>query len=81
MGAVTALVWLAILVGGITGYAGWARWIGPAIGAGAGALSLLPALSDPSVRIGEVFGGLVFNAGLFGAMPFGAYMLVSWLIG
>jgi hypothetical protein len=80
-GAVMGLEWVAILVGAVGGYAGWPWWIGPAIGAAAGLISLGPALSDPSVRIAGLVSGAAFNLGLFGALPFGVYALMSWLVG
>jgi hypothetical protein len=78
---VTLLVWIAIVIGGCAGYAGWAWWIGPVVGAAAGLINLMPALSDPFVRLGGLLAGAVFNVGLFGGLPYGMYALVRWFVG
>jgi hypothetical protein len=85
------LVWGAIVAGGIAGYAGWAWWIGPAIGATAGVLNFakwlllmerrrrVPALS--AVRLISLLIGAIVNIGLVGTLPYGMYALVRWLVG
>jgi hypothetical protein len=77
---VTGLVWISIMVAGVAGYASWAWWIGPAIGASAGLLNLAPAF-EARVGILGLLMGAVFNVGLFSALPYGAYALTNWLFG
>lgn len=77
---VTGLVAAAILIAGVAGYADWAWWIGPSIGVVAGLLNLGPALSERVGFKGLLSGALV-NVGLFGAIPYGAYLFGRWMIG
>jgi hypothetical protein len=82
------LVLIAVAAGGVAAYADWAWWVGPAIGAAAGLVMLtvwarkvIPAMSDPFVRLTGLVIGAVFYIGLFGALPYGMYALVRWLVG
>jgi hypothetical protein len=40
---------------------------------------MVPAYLDPFVGFWGRWAGLVFNVGLFGGLPLGAYKLVHWI--